>query len=127
MENTLQTGRDFFPLHTKSKEPSITLGMSTYLIMIMAAVHITFGMLCVSENYVGNQLTCFSDDDQATKICKSKFHYLPVGHDYAVKYSKKEIKQSFAFYKLTNWIFMIIGKQNISINRKVHQNIHFVF
>lgn len=113
MENLLQNGREHFPLRTKSKEVDITLGISTYLIMVMTAMHFTFGILAVSNQYVGSQLKCYAKEPGVEEICLSNAHYLPVGHEAAQKYQSNQETLTFAYYKLTNWIFMIIGKSNI--------------
>lgn len=115
MDKVFALARNFFPQKQNSKEAQITLGMSTYLIAIMASLHITFGMLSVSYQYVGDPLQCYGKQNSIfEEICNSKFKYFEVGA-HNLKNDNKEMK--IAYYKLTNWIFMLTGKKTITYNK----------
>jgi len=105
----IEQSRGFF---LKPKEPKLSLGVSNYLLTVVLSIHIAFGTLLISEHYLGTSLQCYKHDSepQITDICKSQFHYLPIGAETAAKYKKEELPLTFAYFKLTNWIFLCFGK-----------------
>lgn len=110
MESLLQFTREFFKA---GKGISISLGISSYLITCMMTVHFAAGLLATSYQFVGKPMTCFGPKGfEMEPICNSQFNFMEFGHKAAVEYSRGTKELTFAFYKLTNWIFIIIGKCN---------------
>lgn len=103
MEGIIRHGRDFFPVvRGKRRTASITLGITTYLLMLMAVVHVTFGILMTSQQYVGNPLKCHASSQSQEEVCLSNNYYMNIGEE------KEEIKV-FNYFKWTQWIFLSFG------------------
>lgn len=108
MESLLQFTREFFKA---GKEIKISLGISSYLMTCMMSVHLAAGLLATSYQFVGKPMTCFGQKGiELEPICNSQFNFMEFGHQAAKEYSLGQKELNFAFYKLTNWIFILIGK-----------------
>lgn len=106
MENVITTGQRLFANKKDALLPCITLGCSAYLVALMTCMHLSFGVLITSSQYVGSPLTCQGlADEKIQQHCASELHYLPIGSHVT------EDDRRYAFFKMTHWIFTLIGKQ----------------
>lgn len=100
MDGFLRSGRDLFPiLKARRRTPSTTLGITTYVLMVMAAAHLSFAILLTSQQYVGNPLKCHDSTHAHEEICLSNNYYLTIDDEGA------ETKV-FNYFKWTQWIFL---------------------
>lgn len=103
MHNVLSQARAFYANPKLAREPCVTLGMSSLLVMTLACLNITFGIMLTSREYVGSPLTC---KNQALEShCASQGNYLPIGPD-----QDPSTDMRMAFYKYTPYIFINMGK-----------------
>ena len=115
METLIRSARDEFPRKKINNEASINMGCSNYLLVLMATLHITLAGVLVSQQYVGEPLTCYTSDHRRDtnieQACAARLYYLPVGTQIAAKYQNNEVELSYAFYRITHWILLAIGKK----------------
>ena len=109
MEAIVQQGRQYFPSQRNNKQPQISLGMTTYLIMAVAAMHLTFGLFLTSQQF-GDSHVCHGHHGSVDSICSAKMHYLPIGDKSYVDYITGKTTLQIAYYKATPFIFILIGK-----------------
>lgn len=103
MENVLKQARGFFVNKKQVQEPCVTLGMSTILLMTLACMNITSGLMLTSKEYVGSPITC--KGNELEPFCAAESHYYPIGT--TIDHHER---RSFAFFKYTPFVFLIIGK-----------------
>lgn len=103
MQAVLTQARAFFANPKKAREPCVTLGMSTLLVMTLASLNITFAVLLTSKEYVGSPLTCKKTELES--YCATEGHFLPIGPDMDPSEDMR-----LAFYKYTPFVFLTIGK-----------------
>jgi len=103
MESILKTGQQLYA-SKKDAEGSITLGFSNYLIITMAAMHLTFGTLLTTNQFVGQPLTCVGEGPMKEEYCGSEYHFEPVGTGLIDR------TRTYAYFRITHWILLSIGK-----------------
>lgn len=95
--------------------PSITLGISYLLLMLMAFVHLTFGFVLAWHQYA-NPTFCYStmfennykEKDRTwgnRQWCQNQDSYITGNPDVLTDDSQ------FAYFKFTSWIFICKGKR----------------
>ena len=114
METLLRSARDEFPRKKYNSEPNITLGCSNYLNVIMATLHITFGVFLMSQQYVGQHLQCYTTHQghigNVEQTCSARLYHFAVEPNLAEKFKNDEVEPTYAFYRISQWIFLTIGK-----------------
>lgn len=98
IDTTIRYAREVYP--KQRNQAVIRIGMSHHLIMVLACVHFSFGVLLSCKEFVGQPLTCYqyANIEQA---CLADFHYYIY---------KGDSIQRFAFFKITTFIFVVMGK-----------------
>ena len=109
MDNLIKEGRESFPISRSKKGPEIFLGMSHYLIIMLAVVHLTFGFLLASNQHVGLPMKCENGFEAS---CGAQTHYLPIYMDYIQKNREgnPEAPKIYAYFKIAPYVFILFGK-----------------
>jgi len=103
IETIIRRGQDFYE-HKRETQGDITLGFSRYLIITMAAMHLTFGTLLTTNQFVGQPLTCVGEGPMKEEYCGSEYHFEPVGTGLIDR------TRTYAYFRITHWILLSIGK-----------------
>lgn len=110
-------------MSSNNTRPTITLGISYYLLMLMALVHLTFGVVLALHQVFGKPVHCYStlDPDNykenertwgSRQWCKAQDYYINED-DPSSTGTVKDTR--FAYYKFTSWIFITIGMFGLTI------------
>ncbi len=128
MEEVLKLGREFFNINHQKKAPIIHLGITNVLKSVLVCLNIVMAVTLTMPQVVGNNLICVADMfPRPDEVCKSKWYYLPYGHQAFVDYMNDKIELEFGYFLITHWILFAFGKSFLLFSYLFIYLLSFVF